>query len=464
MVGRGREKALLLQGRHALDEAMQEAREAREYEPFHVASWQIEASVHESMHRLAEARDCLRRSVELDIDSVYALRRFTLLAETPAEKQEALKFIRAELDRQAIAGPALTTYRECAFPILEIDALTTDLRNLWQQRTGTWEAWHALLHQLLSVGKLDEAQQIALGATERFPILPAVWHDAARLNQRLNAWQPAADCLRQALRLNPDWTLATCDLAEVYRRLNQPAAAREVLEKAHHRNPLSAPILGTLADLIWHLGEREQALGMVRRAVENDPHYNWGWNTLAEWGGLLGTPNTALDLARERANRLQTDAAAWLLVARLATKPELAGERLDSALRASTCEPRNIDAHDSLAIAYANQRRYPEAIQACRPAVYGGRPPVSLRGREAWLCSKQGKQDEAVEAMKNVVAEFPHYFWGWDRLVDWHSEAQRYQDALRACERVVRLSPMQAINYGKRGSIFLKLTRWSDAP
>ena len=458
-----REYVLLLQKRQAYDEALAHAEEARQYDPYQSTSWQVEGSVLESMNRLDEARERIRKALELNIDSTYGMRRLVFLADSVTEKKEALEFIQQQFDRQSTAGAAITAYREIAFPILDMPELTEKLRAHWSQRPDLWEAWHTLLHHLISAGQLEEASQIAAGATDRFSILPIVWRDAARLNQQLGAWPEAASCLRHALRINPDWVPVVCDLAGVYRRGSQFDEARELLERSHRRNPLDAPVLGTLADLLWHLGERETALGQVRRAIENDPDYNWGWATLAHWSDLLQGKNLAIDLARERAKRLDRDASAWLRLAQLAHRPEMAGERLEAALRARECEPRNIDAHDAVASAFAEQRRYDEAIQACRPGVFGEHVPFTLRGREAWLFSQQDKMAEAMKTMGEVVATDPHYVWGWDRLADWYFGANRFSDSIAACEKGVRLNPMSATGYGKRARAYLKLNKNKEA-
>ncbi len=458
-----REKALLLQNRRALGEALTEAQEARHCESYLPVSWQVEASILESLGQSAEARSHLKRALELDIDSPYSIRRLTFLADTVHEKREALRFIRGQFDQQSVSGPAITVYREVAFPILELADLTADLEAIWQQRPELWESWHALLLQYIATGRLGEAGQIANGATERFPTLPAIWRDAARMNERLGAWAEAMACLQHALRINPDWAPLICDLAEVHRRGSQWAEATELLERSHHRNPLEATILGTWADLMWHRGEREEALAKVKRAVEINPEYRWGWNTLSYWGDLLHHRTLALDMARERAQRLERDASAWLLVAHLAHRPEQAGERLDAALRARDCEPRNADAHDVVALALAEQRRYAEAISACHPAAFGDRIPYSLRGREAWLLAQQDKDMEAMEKMKEVVTTDPHYYWGWDRLADWYYNANLFHDSLKASETIVRLTPLDAKAYGKRARVFQKLTKLPEA-
>ena len=315
----------------------------------------------------------------------------------------------------------------------------------------------------MSAGQLDEAGRIIAGATDRFAMLPIVWRDAATLNQRLEAWPEAEACLVHALRINPDWVPVINDLAGIYRRGSKLGEARDLLELSHRRNPLEAPVLGTLADLLWHLGEREAAVKQVRQAIETNPDYNWGWGALAHWSDLLEHKNLALDVARERAQRLGKDASAWLRVAQLAQRPESAGERLQAAQRARECEPRNVDAHDALACALAEQRRFEEAVQVCHPDNFGARAPFALRGREAWLFAQQGKMPEALEKMRAAVATDPHYLWGWDRLADWYFSANCFADSIGACEKVVRLNPMNAAGYGKRARAYAKQTKQKEA-
>src|SRR5207302_1181208 len=83
------------------------------------------------------------------------------------------------------------------------------------------------------------------------------------------------DALKHALQINPAWGSAARRLAEVYERDGGYAEARPLLEQAIARTPLDSLNHGCLADVLWHLEEKEAALERVQQALRLDPGYEW---------------------------------------------------------------------------------------------------------------------------------------------------------------------------------------------
>lgn len=461
-----RELVLFWQRRQpgAVDEALlQRAQFARQIDPSNPSSWTVESGVLRSMGRNDEARACIRRALELWIDNALAQQQLLLLSETEDEKKEALAFIRRQVEEQRGAGSGIAAYREVAFPVVPMDELTGHLRDFHQRRPEIWEASKALISQLIATGKLDEAQDVASIATQRFPLLAETWEQLGVILEHRGQRGAAIDYFHFVLQLEPEKLSAIHHLAESYRHENRVQEALALLEEAQRRNPLSATLAGTYAENLWRLERRQEAIDSVRRAVEVDPGYQWGWDALGRWSRSVVHHDLALDLCRERAERLAHDSAAWLQVARLAHGAGQGAVLLNAALRARECDPQNVDVHDMVALAFVRQHRYTEAIEACWPPEFGGRNPLNLRGREAWIFSQQGNFDRAIAAMNDLVQINPQYAWGWDMLIDWYARKKDFPAALAACERLVRLTPLVASGYMRRANIQLQLKKTAEA-
>src|SRR5204862_469299 len=155
--------------------------------------------------------------------------------------------------------------------------------------------------------------------------------------------------------------------------------------------------------------------------VSVEPNYYWGWQQLAEWYNETNRHAGYLEAASELC-RLKPEHPVPLTMrgeARLKTGDRDGGKAdLRDALR--------IAPHYALAAAYdpkvellAQAGRFDAAAAACRPAALDP-PPVTLRGRAAWVEARRGNRSKAVALMKQVVADDPGYLWGWRNLAQWY--------------------------------------------
>jgi tetratricopeptide (TPR) repeat protein len=57
--------------------------------------------------------------------------------------------------------------------------------------------------------------------------------------------------------------------------------------------------------------------------------------------------------------------------------------------------------------------------------------------------------------MEGIVQEEPDYYWGWQQLAEWYSEAGRSEDYLRAANEMVRLRPESPYSLARRGEALI---------
>jgi tetratricopeptide (TPR) repeat protein len=436
-----RELALALAEQRRFDAAYDQLEFARRLEPANISHYLVRGRVCNLAGRIDEAKKAYREAIRLSADSELAIAELVACCDNLAERREALAFIEAELIRQTLFGDGLLAYREQAQYTLPPEELLALLRRGLEARPDLWHAWSAVIRQLTSMERFDEAAALARQAAARFPLLPRIWLDLANVCRAQQDGAGERDALRRALEISPGWGMAVRQLAALHEREGDLAESRRLLEQAVARSPLDAYNHGCLADVLWRLGEREAALERVQQALRLEPGYEWGWNALNEWSAALGRPEVATHFARELTVRRAGEARSWLMLARTLARPEELEERLAALNQALALNPRLAEAYDLKAELLAGAERYDAALDACRASVWDGQPPLFLRGRAAWVEGKRGNVQEAIALMRQAVAEDPNYYWGWEQLARWYRSEGANAEYLEAAGNLVRLAP-----------------------
>jgi cellulose synthase operon protein C len=461
-----RELAWHLTEQGQLAEAEKELEIAGHLEPAAVALFGLRGIFYIRQGKRAEAREAFRQAVRTSVDYEYAIHELLAASETHAERRDAMLFVHQELMRQVIFGEGLLAFRDTAARVLEPEELLAILHAAIAARRDLWHAWAALVRQLVDMNQLDEAHALARQAVERFPLLPALWIDLGRVCRRRDDAAGEIAALNQAVQLSPNWSAALRELADAHERGGQLDLAQAVLERAIARAPLVASNHADLAELLWRKGDREQAFERIRHAFELEPGSDLAWDRLCEWAHKLERLELAVDAARQLTQRRPGEARSHLRLAQAYTRlPRHADakkeqQRIDDCIgafnRAIALNPRNADFYDQKAMALAQAQRWDEAFAACRPALWGEEPPLTLRGRAAWLEAQQYRFDKAIERIRAVLKEDPKYYWGWTQLADWCQGTNRHADYLEAAGQMCKIAPHIAQSLAYRGEARLR--------
>lgn len=435
-----RHLAILLVRQQRCDEAFLEVERSGELDPHNPGYRNVRGLVLRHSGRIEEAREEFRRAIRLTVDNDYAIRQLLDLAESPAERREALELVKEELARQVMFGSGILEYGEQAAGTLAPEEVLAVLEEALEARPDLWQAHAAVARQLAGMGRLGEAHALALEATRKFPLVPEIWLDLALVCRLEPDHDGEIRALEQARAIRRSWAVPVRLLADIHDREGRFEECRRLMEQAAAQEPADPINHGYVADALWKLGEKEAAIERLERAILLDPDHEWAWGRLQEWAEEAGRPDLPETMARHLTERRSGDATAWTVLATMLAgdKPAEALEALDRAL---LLDPRSFPAHDLRVEILSGLGRYEEALDACRPAVWGDRPPVPLQGRRAWVEAARGRIDKAIGLMEEILKFDESYVWGWSTLAEWYDARGDVDGLFRCAEQMVKLQP-----------------------
>jgi tetratricopeptide (TPR) repeat protein len=456
-----RQRALVLADRKRLDEALADVRKAGELEPDHQWYFAVIAQVHKRADRTEEALAAIRNSLRSNIDQEALISEFVQLSRGRTEKQEALKFLASELQRQPHTGEGLVAFITQAHQFYtdpdDHQELLSTLEAILDERPDLWHAWSAVIQQMAGLGRLEEAHSLAREATARFPLLAKLWLDRAQVCHAMSNAEGRLDSLRQAVMVSPGWSLAARELADALDDAGEQDDAVVVLERTAIRSPLDPFAHGFLAERLWDAGRSREALDRAKIAIRHEPGYDWAWHVVQLWSERLEVPDEPADLARELARDRAGDPRVWLRLARLLHHPRHNEEVLSALDHAVALDPKNVEAHDLKAERLAEMGKYEDALAAAQPPELAAPElPFVLQGRVAWVEARRGNYAAAIPPMQALVAVDPSYVWGWHQLAEWYNETGRSQNYLEAASELVRLQPHHPVAWMMRGEAKLQ--------
>lgn len=445
-----RELAFLLGEKRRYEEAWQHTEIAGKLEPRNPSYLYLKAMLYRDQGQIPEAHAAMRATIESSVDADFAIAGWIQLCETHEQRREALQFIKDQLVKQFTFGDGLLAYRTYASETLEPEEVLALLQDARAARPDLWSAWSACIRQLLSMNRQDEAWPLVEQSTQKFPLTPRLWVDRSLVARARLASHDEIESLENALRINPGWGVAARALADAFERDGDRPAARQVLEQLIARDALDSASICRLAEMDWEDGDRAGAVDRLEKVAVADPSNELAWEMLATYCRQLGCAERAVAAARDLTTKRPGEARSWLWLAQTLDPGEL-DERLAAWDQALSLNPTCTSAYEDKAAALARAERWDEALAACDPPAYNGRPPIDLRLRRGAIEAERGNLDEAIQIVEAVVEEQPHVYGGWARLAEWYSQRNDQPKHLRAAENMVRLNPQYEVSLGYLG-------------
>ncbi len=391
------------------------------------------------------ARREMLSAIEKDPDNPYSVNRLISITHDAAQRTQVAEAIFEILIGTPVTqGIGILAMQDIGRIALPDASLLEKLARFRAERPDLSAAWLAYVRHRLEMGEAE----VALGdvdlAVARFPLTTSLWIAKADVHRALADRSQQIASLQRALAVDPFSLQAIGRLGNEYLQGGEFQTAIDFLETAREREPQNAYVLGLLAEAWFASGKHDHALGFIERSLTIDSGDLRLWETYLVWCSGLDRVQNALDLCTELSRQRPNDPVVLLQQARCLIRSNKTTEALEVLDRSLAADPLCEEAYDLRAEILCYERRFDEAIAGCSPEILGDPPPVTLRGRAAWVKAQRGDLKGAVREMRAVVSADPHYVWGWTQVCEWASFDGDMTTSLEAADQLIKLSPHDA--------------------
>ena len=447
-----------------LDQSLEMSDRAVEIAPHDSVSHQFRGQSLELLRRYEEAGEAYKKSIEFSVDSVSAISAWVGISRSMQAKKGVLDFVWNELRSQVSMGDGLFAYRDHARRVIDRPTLLNNLQEYAEANPRSWFAASAVIQQLWEMGRNEEALQLALKATQRFPLVHETWLDLSLVHQRVGNSEGEIEALRTAVAMNPVASYGVQQLAGAYQRAGRLEEAREVLVDALARLPFDNFLLGYLSEVYWGVGLRAEAIETAKRAVMIEPDYKWAWNAIKNWAEQIGDHGLPSSLARELTEKKPKDVQAWMNLADMLDTGAYSDERMAAIEEALKIDPFEPTALAMKANGLADARKFDEAIKVTHSKMSDGHRSEQLQFVEAGLEAMRGNMHRSEEILIRLTENSPSYLPGWIRLADiYRLDPDRAHEYRKTAMEITRLAPRDATSFGYLAEACLRLNLEEDA-
>jgi tetratricopeptide (TPR) repeat protein len=209
--------------------------------------------------------------------------------------------------------------------------------------------------------------------------------------------------LESLVTANPDYVEGLRLLAGTKQALGDPAQAEPLLRRALEIDPLWAPTLTTLAELLLMTGRSAEAVPLLQRAIQCSPPYTRAALLLVRHYLDTGQPASALDIATSWCDggKLDADLSALHVAAYAALGRQ--SEAVANYRRLAALAPDNPIATHTLAVALNAANQPEEAERVARQTLGRTRPTAALHHTHARSLITLERFDQAEQALRECV-------------------------------------------------------------
>jgi cellulose synthase operon protein C len=327
---------------------------------------------------------------------------------------------------------------------------------LLEKRKDLWASWSVNICQLVDMKRLDEAFELAKKATERFPLTSQVWYDLSLVHKVKGESEEQIKALKQAISINPNWSYAIQQLTEAYMRTERNQDAQTLLEESIRKMPLDQFLHGYLADVLWQLGAKENAVEIVKKALKLDAEYEWAWHALKKWLRELNKSDEVEKMAWQMASAKPRDVNSWLTLAKILDEENQAEKQFEAINQVLSIDPFNIRGLGLKVRNLINRELYDKALRVCQTRLPDGHQPELLRYYAAQIELERKNFPLAVQMFEDLVKFAPHFYIAWERLAEIYREVEsKAADYLRVTKAMTQVAPNDSIVFGYYGEACL---------
>jgi len=202
-----------------------------------------------------------------------------------AEDAGDLRKARRLFARASLLDPAAPHPRFALATVLFEEGKWTEAISVARQATKRWPnvnpAYSLIARSYSELGRWKMAERFFHRAL-KVKQTPGIWVLLADALDNLGKYDETEKCVRQAIKVDPDYEEAHYNLGHIYRLKGKPGLAEKYLKRAIEIDPKYALAYAELGQLLSGQKHRNsEAASFLRKAVKYDPNDGWSIAYLA---------------------------------------------------------------------------------------------------------------------------------------------------------------------------------------
>ena len=388
-----------------------------------------------------QAKISFHKAIALSCDSTDAMDLLLQCVFDVESVRNELSFIKDQLLEQVSFGQGILHFHEIGSRWLTNNVLKEFLILAQQERPDLWQSWVALARYYRDNGDLENGLKTIDNAINRFPLLAVLHSEKADFHSLRSDYQKAESSLQESWTLSPRWTQTPQKLANIFEQQGEIKKAIDCINKGIHRDPNSAILHGYLADLLWKNNKPDLAILSIQKAVDLSPAYNWAWQQLHAWSQTQERDIDVLEQIRSRRKSQPNSESLLHIQVSLEIDPRTKASLLKKYVDANPFSQSVV----VMAIdAFCELQDYDTALSLCENPRQTKTPSSPLRAAMARILRAQGKWEESICLIEEIVRDDHNFYEGWRQLALWSEEMDRNEQVVKALNECKRIHPNDA--------------------
>lgn len=302
---------------------------------------------------------------------------------------------------------------------------------------------------LLEIGYRDqkpeniaEGRKLVDGVLAAQPSNPGGLFVKAKIDMADNKLDDAAQALRSAIDVRPDWAEAHFLLGTALRLTGQRSAARTELARALEIDASLLEARRVLAEVHADLGEHEYAVEEGRRYLQKKPDAHETRVRVAQSLVFLGRLDEALKEVNEIPESARDETVDFALGRIYTAKGENAKAR-DLLLKALEKRPNHPDILRGLLQIEEKMGQTEESLARIQKALAEKPDDPKLQQLAAVVALAQGRVDDATKALERAIELAPDDMTSYQQLADLYVRTGRTSQTIEIYEKALERKPDQ---------------------
>ncbi|MGB0372857.1 MAG: tetratricopeptide repeat protein [Opitutales bacterium] len=446
------------------ENSVRSAKEMVRINPLNDLGYWYYANGLKEMGQFAEARNALKTSLKINIDSADNLNLLIDSCEDQETYERAFSFLESEIIKQVNKGDAILEFAKRAPRIIASDDLLQKLKKVNAARPDLWQSWAALILEYQRQHNFSEFPRLMDECVELHAHVPRIHQINAEIHDSLGETDLSIDALKTAIDLSPKYYYAKRELVDRLLTRGRLDEALELAEELVAVEPDVSANHGFLSMALLRTERKEEGFQALFQAVKISPDYHWARNELAEHFQKEDRYRELIDFFEKEFDADSESHDKAVNLAYIYRRAKFWNEALHYISIALELSPRNVGTREIKAYYLTELGRYDEAIECCEYGNINFEQSDRLRMRIGLIQQESERLDDAIVTFRKILKTDPLNTDAAEYLtecIDKSSYApSQYYDAAK---HWTQIAPNRAVAFGYLADACLKAKRKDEA-